>query len=274
MGALFTATAVLLAVVRQEDARAQSMQATGRPWLGLAMDTDASDALGVRVTHVVRGSPADRAGIHEGDRVVRIGTTRVARGSDVIHAVALHAVGDTLEIGYERAGGAEQKTHAILAPFPSSDDMMRMDLVGTFAPALKHVQGVSGTFPTSMAALRGQVVLLDFWATWCAPCRIVMPKLGVLQGRYGAQGLHVLGVSTEDAEDVAVFAKRMAVSYPIGVDTRAETTRDYGVSSLPTLVVVDKRGVVRDVSVGYDPAEDAHLDGTLRSLLAEPAPSD
>jgi thiol-disulfide isomerase/thioredoxin len=149
-----------------------------------------------------------------------------------------------------------------------------MDLVGTFAPTWKDVLPVSGTFPSSIAALRGHVVLIDFWATWCGPCRIAMPKLGALQGRYGAQGLRVLGVSTEDAEDVALFARRTEMAYAVGVDMHAETTRSYGVSSLPTLVVIDKRGLVRDVRVGYDPFEDARLEVTLRTLLAEAAPSD
>ncbi len=237
------------------------------------MDADAAPGAGVRVAHVVRGSPADRAGVHEGDRIVSVASIAVARGADVIRAVAGHAAGETLDVHYVRAG-AEQSARVVLAPFPSPDDMMRMDLVGTFAPAWKDVQAVSGTFPSSISALRGHVVLIDFWATWCGPCRVVMPKLGALQGRYGAQGLSVFGVSTEDAQDVAVFAQRMGVPYAIGVDKHAETTRMYGVSSLPTVVVIDKRGVVRDVSVGYDPSEDARLEGTVRSLLAEAAPRD
>ncbi|HXN33798.1 MAG TPA: TlpA disulfide reductase family protein, partial [Polyangiaceae bacterium] len=122
------------------------------------------------------------------------------------------------------------------------------------------------------AALRGRVVVLDFWATWCAPCRIVAPKLGALQARYGAQGLSVLGVSTEEAQDVALFAQRLPMRYAVAVDKHAETTRSYGVASLPTLVVIDKRGIVRDVAIGYDPMADARLESTVRGLLAEAAP--
>jgi thiol-disulfide isomerase/thioredoxin len=155
---------------------------------------------------------------------------------------------------------------------PSQDDMMRMDLVGSFAPTWKNVQGVSGVFPQSISTMRGKVVLLDFWATWCAPCRLVVPKLGDLQARYGAQGLTVLGVSTEDAQDVAQFAQRMSIRYPIGVDKHAETTRSYGVASLPTLIVIDKRGVVRDVDIGYDSSRDGAFEASIRSLLSEPAP--
>jgi thiol-disulfide isomerase/thioredoxin len=273
--ALAVAAAIVgVPIAASFEAHAQPAAAGEHPWLGLAMDKDAAKSTGVRVSHVVRGSPADRAGLREGDRVVRVGTTSVLHAVDVVRTVAQHAVGETLEIGYLRTGTAEQVGRAVLARFPSSDDMMRMDLVGAFAPDWKHVQGVSGAVPSSLAALRGHVVVLDFWATWCGPCRIVMPKLSALQQRYGAQGLRVVGLSTEDAGDVAAFAQHISVAYPIAVDTQSETTRDYGVSSLPTLVVVDKRGVVRDVSVGYDPGEDAQLEATLRALLGEATPTD
>jgi thiol-disulfide isomerase/thioredoxin len=174
-------------------------------------------------------------------------------------------------VSFARAG-AEQSARVILAAYPSQDDMMRMDLVGAQAPTWRDVDAVSGVFPPSIAALRGRVVLLDFWATWCVPCRIVAPKLGALQARYGAQGLTVLGVSTEDAQDVASFAQRLPVRYAVAADRHGETTRSYGVASLPTLVVIDKRGVVRDVSIGYDPAGDLHLESLVRALLAEANP--
>lgn len=253
--------------------RPAAAQADARPWLGVAMDPpDRSAGAGVRLSHVVRGSPADKGGLREGDRVVRVAGSPVARGADIVHEVSGHAVGDVVEVAFVRAG-RDQTARVTLAPFPSQDDMMRMDLVGSFAPAWKDVETVNGSFPASVATVRGRVVLLDFWATWCAPCRVVIPKLDALAARYGAQGLSVVGLSTEDTQDVAAFTRRMAMRYPVGVDKGGSTTRSYGVVSLPTLVVIDKRGVVRDVSVGYDPAKDAALEATVRSLLAEPAPT-
>jgi thiol-disulfide isomerase/thioredoxin len=249
-------------------APAYAQPADARPWLGISMDSD-TQSPGVRVGHVVRGSPAEKAGLREGDRVLRVGGATVSRGADVVHTVTAHAVGETLDVAFTRAG-RPQAARVTLAPFPPQDEMLRMDLVGAFAPAWKDVEVVSGTFPASVGALRGRVVLLDFWATWCAPCRVVIPKLDALQARYGAQGLSVLGVSTEDSADVATFTQHMAMRYGVGVDKHAQTTRSYGVVSLPTLIVIDKRGVVRDVAVGYDPGEDARLDALVRTLLAEP----
>ncbi len=266
----------MAAALPASNARAQEVRpaSDGRPWLGVQMDGDThgpGDAPGVRVGHVVRGSPAERAGVHEGDRLVRVAGAVVQRGADVVRVVSNHTVGDALDIALVRAG-QERTVHVVLTRFPSQDEMVRMDLVGTFAPTWRDVETVNGSFPPSIGALRGRVVLLDFWATWCAPCRIVVPKLGALQGRYGAQGLSVLGVSTEDAQDVAVYAQRTAMPYAVAVDKHAETTRSYGVLSLPTVVVIDRRGVVRDVAIGYDTGEDARLDSLVRTLLAEPIP--
>ncbi|HTB72292.1 MAG TPA: redoxin domain-containing protein [Polyangiaceae bacterium] len=270
LATLGSAGAAALPLLVPADAAAQVVE--GRPWLGVAMDAD-EPGQGVRVGHVIRGSPADKAGIREGDRIVRVASERVLRGQDVIRTVATYPVGAAVDVAYVRAG-KEQSAHVTLAAMPPSDEMVRMDLVGTFAPTWKDVESVSGTFPPSLATLRGHVVLLDFWATWCGPCRVVIPKLGALQARYGAQGLDVLGVSTEDAQDVALFTQRMDVRYAVAIDKHAQTTRSYGIVSLPTLVVIDKRGVVRDVAVGYDSSEDARLESSVRALLAERPPAE
>ena len=256
-------------------------QSAARPWLGVAMETEAPVKTGgatpqrepvrsgVRVVHVVRGSPADRGGVREGDRIVRIGDISIASGSDVIRAIAARAIGDAVDVAFVRSGSTKS-ARVVLATFPSEDDMARMDLVGAPAPIWSGLQTVSGLVPDSVAAARGRVILIDFWATWCGPCRVFAPRLAALHSQYGAQGFSVLGVSTEDAQDVAAFVRRAGITYPIAVDTRGETTRSYGVTSLPTVVLVDKRGTVRDVAIGYDGDEGARLEATIRALLAEP----
>jgi peroxiredoxin len=95
-------------------------------------------------------------------------------------------------------------------------------------------------------------------------------NLGALQAQYGARGLSVVGLSTEDSQRVATFARRTSMSYPVASDENAETTRSYGVANLPTVVVIDKHGVVRDVAIGYDTTSAARLEGAVRQLLAEP----
>ena len=123
-----------------------------RPWLGVAMDPD-EPGQGVRIGHVIRGSPAEKAGLREGDRILRVAADRVLRGQDVVHAVSSYPVGAAVDIAYLRAG-KEQSAHAVLAAMPPQDDIVRMDLVGTFAPTWKDVESVSGSFPSSIAATR------------------------------------------------------------------------------------------------------------------------
>jgi thiol-disulfide isomerase/thioredoxin len=258
------------ALVTPAPSLAQQHAATVRPWLGVSMDPEAGGA-GVLVKHVVRGSPAERAGIHEQDRILRVDRTACATSRDVTRVTSSHAVGDSIDVVVSR-GGRDLTLRVVLAAFPDGDDMIRMDHVGTFAPTWHGLQAVTGTVPRSVGDLRGRVVLVDFWATWCGPCRVMTPKLSALQARYGAQGLSVVGISTEEAERVAVFAERIGMRYPVAVDTRAETTQAYTVASLPTLFVIDKRGVVRQIEVGYDSSRDAALEDLVRSLLAEPAP--
>jgi len=247
-------------------------QMSSRPWLGVAMDAPSPGA-GARIGHVVRGSPAYIAGLREGDRITSIAGAAILRPGDVVHAIATQAAGDSVELAIVHSG-VPQVVHATLAPFPTQDQMMRMDLLGTFAPAWgSDLRVVSGSVPSTVAATRGRVVVLDFWATWCGPCRVSIPRLDDLHARYGAQGLSVVGISTEDPEDVAAFVRQMSIHYGVASDHEGRTTRAYGVVSLPSVVVIDRRGVVRDLAVGYDPGGDARLDATVRALLAEPAPT-
>jgi thiol-disulfide isomerase/thioredoxin len=103
-----------------------------------------------------------------------------------------------------------------------------------------------------LSDLRGKAVLLNFWATWCGPCKIEMPWFVELQNQYGAQGLQIVGVAMDDAskEDIAKFAKDMGVNYPILIGKESVGDEYGGVPALPESFFIGRDGKVVDKMIG------------------------
>jgi len=121
----------------------------------------------------------------------------------------------------------------------------------------------------------GKVTLIDFWATWCGPCREITPVFISLHKTYSDQGLTVLGIAVNDTQKkVQEYVKSNGIPYSIaasgtkGDTPLAEIIKDYGVTAIPTLVLVDKEGIVRHVSVGTGP-DKAKLEKELGGLIAD-----
>jgi thiol-disulfide isomerase/thioredoxin len=115
-------------------------------------------------------------------------------------------------------------------------------LMGSLAPdfELKTLEGKN----LKLSDLRGKAVLLNFWATYCGPCKIEMPWFVELQKEYGPQGFQIVGVAMDDAstEDIAKFAKEMGVNYPILLGTESVGQSYGGVNALPTTFFLDRDG--------------------------------
>lgn len=126
----------------------------------------------------------------------------------------------------------------------------------------------------SITAARGRVRVVDFWATWCEPCREQMPTLDRLAADLGGEGLAVYGVSMdEDQAQVASWVEATPVSFQILWDRGgARHAERLDVQRLPTTLVLDRAGVVRYVHQGYLPRHAAQLEREVRELLSEPPP--
>ncbi len=116
--------------------------------------------------------------------------------------------------------------------------------------------------------LRGQVVLLNFWATWCEPCKAEMPELDELAREYRGEGFRVLAVNVlEDAPTIRRFGKELGLELPLLVDRSGEVNKAYSVQGLPTSYLIDRDGVIRDVRLGV--VTRRYLEARLPTLLSD-----
>lgn len=121
-----------------------------------------------------------------------------------------------------------------------------------------------------LSELRGQVVLLNFWASWCGPCRQEMPLLEKLQQRYSALGFTVLGVNVEeDSSKAKSLLKDIPVSFPILFDTQNTVSEQYKVSAMPSTVMIDRNGNMRYLHKGYKPGDEAQYKKWVKQLIKE-----
>jgi len=117
---------------------------------------------------------------------------------------------------------------------------------------------------------KGQVVLINFWASWCGPCRQELPLLDRINERYRDAGFAVLGVNVEGTMGPASdMAKKAGVNFPVLVDENQRVSEMYDLEAMPTSVVVDRDGVVKYVHRGYKPGDEAKYVEVVKKLIAE-----
>jgi len=122
-----------------------------------------------------------------------------------------------------------------------------------------------------LADLRGRPLLVNFWASWCGPCRAEMPALEKVSQRYREQGFLVLGVNAtnqDDAKAASAFAQQLGLSFPILFDQDGSASRLYQVRSLPSSFLIDADGVIQDVIIG-GPMSEALLEIRAQQILEE-----
>ena len=139
---------------------------------------------------------------------------------------------------------------------------------GMIAPDIT-LQAIDGS-QTTLSSLRGKVVLLNLWASWCPPCRAEMPALNRVAARYGDAGLTVLGVNATSQDNEAnarAFAREQGLTFPILLDRHGDAARAYRLRSLPTTYFIGPDGVIRDIVVG-GPMSEAFIESKIKRLLA------
>jgi peroxiredoxin len=137
-------------------------------------------------------------------------------------------------------------------------------------PAPQFSLQARGGKTVNLAQYKGQVVMINFWATWCGPCRQEMPLLESIYKKYNKMGFTMLGVNVEpDASKAEDWLKSTPVSFPILFDTKSEVSKMYAVSGMPSTVIIDRKGNVRVIHRGYKPGDENSYQDNIRKLVRE-----
>jgi peroxiredoxin len=151
-------------------------------------------------------------------------------------------------------------------------------LVASLALAADSLSGPAPDFTlesrdggaVSLGELDGQVVMINFWATWCVPCRQEMPHLQALYERYNSLGFELLAVNVENDPDSArEWLEETPVTFPVLFDSKNEVSKLYKVVAMPSTVLVARDGTMRFIHHGYKPGYEGEYQNQVRALLRE-----
>jgi thiol-disulfide isomerase/thioredoxin len=141
---------------------------------------------------------------------------------------------------------------------------------GALAPGLAAPRLAEPSSRLDLKDLRGNVVYVDFWASWCVPCRQSMPRLDELYRKYRDRGFRVVGVNKDVTQaDALRFLHRVAVSFPLVADGDDAAARAFDVKAMPSGYLVDRKGIVRFVHRGFTAQTSAELPAEIESLLGD-----
>ena len=127
---------------------------------------------------------------------------------------------------------------------------------------LKDLQGNEYT----LSKLKGKVVIIDFWATWCRPCQQTIPIFNALYDKYKANGVLILGIGLDKEESIRRFTEYNKIDYPVLIGSQ-EIAKNYGISAIPHTFIIDKHGKVASHHIGFLPNLKTLLEKEIESLI-------
>ncbi len=269
--------AVVVGLLTVSVATAQDLPAPANPpgWLGVGLrNVDAQKATGVpapagsprvQVRHVFSGSAAEAAGIRRGDFVLAVdGRTLTGGVKEMVAIVKSHSPGQHVELKLWR-DGSTRVLDVTLGTMPDRKKLVEKEWKGKPFPAATF-RDVVANRPVELSDYAGHVVVVEYWATWCGPCKRAMPQLEALRRRLGGRGLRVVGVSDEDVDVIARFVRNRPIEYDaVTADTESVIASKLYVTSFPTFIVVDAKGKIAGVFTGANKV--GQVEATVEKLL-------
>ncbi len=135
---------------------------------------------------------------------------------------------------------------------------------------LFSAKSLQGGESIELEQYRGKVLLIDFWASWCGPCRQAMPALDAMRTEFGKDGFEVIAVNLDEKPgDGLDFLKKYPVTYPTVQDDQGRIAKLYGVRTMPMSYLIDRQGVVRHVHEGFNKKDIPRLKAAVKELLGE-----
>jgi thiol-disulfide isomerase/thioredoxin len=215
-----------------------------QPWLGVAIDEKGKG--GILIKSVLNKTPAEKAGLKTGDLITAIDTTAVQSREELMAVLRSKGVGNSVSVHFTRQGKAEKKTLKLEA-LPDRVELMQKQVLDKALLPFKVVT-LAERKTISNANLMGKVSILEFWATWCPACRAAIPRIN--QWAPAHPGVQVIGITDEKEEVVKEFLKTEKMNYTVAIDAEQNLQTALQVGSIPTFLLVDSKGVVRQIALG------------------------
>ncbi len=166
-----------------------------------------------------------------------------------------------------QASTAKFLKHCMLAAIAVTGTAFAADAGG---PAPAFTLTALGGEQAALSQYKGQVVMVNFWATWCGPCQQEMPLLDQMYKKYKQAGFTLIGVSVDkDAPPVKDLMARKPVSFPVLLDPTSQVSKAYHVEEMPSTVIIDRKGQIRYIHRGYRPGDENEYQDRIRQLIKE-----
>ena len=217
------------------------------PWLGLSFKkTTYSNHLALDIKGVHPESGCFAVGITSGDTLIGVNGQTLTEMSQIQSAISSHKAGQKIKLEILR-DGKKRIVDAALTERPDDISSLMGSAIGSKIAEFGKNFYKNG----EKRKAKPKATLLDFWATWCGPCRKTLPVLANIYKKYGDKGLEVIGISNEGLSELNAFYSQVHASpYPLYRDATQDLWRRYGIRAVPTLMLLDKDGYIKRVWSG------------------------